>query len=616
MSEETWRHVKRAALTVGYVMWTGFGETLLHPKWAAYMSELDASGIASGFSTNGTLLTEENCRVLADLTLGYHVNVSLDSLDEAIYFALRKGALHHVTAGLRNLVAQCNRERVTVASVVTRSNFASLVDVPDMLAELGIREYVLMSMQEHRSGIHPGTQLLGRAFEHTLARIEARARAAGIRLRVDVPHRLAAQTREPEMYERSYVFRDVEPPGLTRACLVPWEIPFCDKDGNVFPCSNSTGSEEYVMGNLRELPFETIWRGDRFERFRSSLASGNGIPVACRACTIQRKGVHPTVEHAAELIEIHGIKPDLVCFGKSIANGMAVSMVAGMEKAMSQFTKIWYGLTFDQESVSLAAAAATLEVVQEQNVPERIGQIGSILKAEYQSIARRLGVDSELSGPDQRPRFQFGYSREFGSDVGQFARFLAKLYEDGVIVASSSLFLSFAHDESVAERLVRSFEKAMMAAALPSAQDNFAHLPPRSGLRADLELRVLGTTIPAGGQLHASVVVTNTGKAPWLPSSATPGGVNLGAHLFDAEGVLMNFDHWRQALPPEKPQGGAQSLSSGAGAPAEATYELQVSVPVPAQAGRYRLEFDLVSEGIAWFKDNGSQTVTIVVLVV
>ena len=41
-----------------------------------------------------------------------------------------------------------------------------------------------------------------------------------------------------------------------------------------------------------------------------------------------------------------------------------------------------------------------------------------------------------------------------------------------------------------------------------------------------------------------------------------------------------------------------------------ATMELPIEVPLPGQPGRYRLKFDLVSEGIDWFEACGSETTT------
>src|SRR5436190_4617175 len=52
--------------------------------------------------------------------------------------------------------------------------------------------------------------------------------------------------------------------------------------------------------------------------------------------------------------------------------------------------------------------------------------------------------------------------------------------------------------------------------------------------------------------MHVRVVATNTGRARWLPSGIEPGAVNLGCHLYDADGKLIRFDHAWADLTPDK----------------------------------------------------------------
>lgn len=303
MSRETWSRVKSAARYVGAVMWTGFGETLLHPRWADCMVELDQMGVTSGFSTNGTLLTSKACAVLAGLKHACHVNVSLDSLDQRVFATMRGGSVYEVLAGIENLVRVVDPQRITVSSIVTQINVETLAEIPARLADLGVREYVLMVLLEYRS--RTGGQSLRLRDHHpdALAHVQTAAERAGIHLRVNMPERLSCELGDYEHFARDYVFGEDEPVGVTRACLVPWDIPFCDKDGRIFPCSNSTGSEACVMGNLREQSLKEIWFGDRFLRFRESLASGRMLSVECRRCTLQRKGVHPSIEYAGALVD-------------------------------------------------------------------------------------------------------------------------------------------------------------------------------------------------------------------------------------------------------------------------------------------------------------------------
>ena len=88
-----------------------------------------------------------------------------------------------------------------------------------------------------------------------------------------------------------------------------------------------------------------------------------------------------------------------------------------------------------------------------------------------------------------------------------------------------------------------------------------------------------------------------------FPAQATYGRrlVRLGAQLCDASGAVINRDFARAWLP--------QPLEAGARA------DVAITIPAPEQPGRYRLKFDLVSEGIDWFERCGSETTTKTLLV-
>jgi 2-polyprenyl-3-methyl-5-hydroxy-6-metoxy-1,4-benzoquinol methylase len=123
----------------------------------------------------------------------------------------------------------------------------------------------------------------------------------------------------------------------------------------------------------------------------------------------------------------------------------------------------------------------------------------------------------------------------------------------------------------------------------------------RVGLRATLEVVVASTRVKEGQPVTAQVVVTNAGRALWLPQGA-PGAVYLGCHLADGSGRMLKTDFSRHELTP----GAGHPIASGE------TVKLEIKLP-PLPKGRYLLEFDLVSESVSWFAYNGSQTVRIAV---
>jgi SAM-dependent methyltransferase len=93
-------------------------------------------------------------------------------------------------------------------------------------------------------------------------------------------------------------------------------------------------------------------------------------------------------------------------------------------------------------------------------------------------------------------------------------------------------------------------------------------------------------------ELVGHIRVKNTGRARWLASSENFGGVSLGIHRYDENGVLADLEYARFPLP--KP------LAPGE----ETTFEVQL----PAlPAGTHILELDCVANHVAWFAQTGSK---------
>ena len=103
------------------------------------------------------------------------------------------------------------------------------------------------------------------------------------------------------------------------------------------------------------------------------------------------------------------------------------------------------------------------------------------------------------------------------------------------------------------------------------------------GLRAVIDAQLDG--------LNVHVTVRNAGKAKWLDSHESHGGVALGAHLHDAEGRLLDLEYTRVVLP--------RALDPGE----EVTFDFALP---PLAPGRYVVELDCVAEKVAWFAQVGS----------
>jgi hypothetical protein len=99
----------------------------------------------------------------------------------------------------------------------------------------------------------------------------------------------------------------------------------------------------------------------------------------------------------------------------------------------------------------------------------------------------------------------------------------------------------------------------------------------------------------AGRPIVVTTRVTNLSTRAF-PATASYGRrlVRLGAQLCAPDGTLINRDYERAWLPATLPGG--------------QTVEMPMTLKAPDTPGRYRLKFDLVSEGIDWFEQAGSPT--------
>ncbi|MBS4035716.1 MAG: aminotransferase class III-fold pyridoxal phosphate-dependent enzyme [Ignavibacterium sp.] len=92
--------------------------------------------------------------------------------------------------------------------------------------------------------------------------------------------------------------------------------------------------------------------------------------------------------------EYFGIKADLACFSKAVANGMPLAILTGRKDVMSLLEKdVFFFTTFGGEALSLAAAKATITELKEKNVPSYLAKQGKKLKEGYNQIAEELGMN-------------------------------------------------------------------------------------------------------------------------------------------------------------------------------------------------------------------------------
>jgi glutamate-1-semialdehyde aminotransferase len=92
--------------------------------------------------------------------------------------------------------------------------------------------------------------------------------------------------------------------------------------------------------------------------------------------------------------ERFGVTADLACFSKAVANGMPLSVLTGRADVMRLFEReVFFFSTFGGETLSLAAAAATMRELEQRRVPEQLDRLGSTLRDGYNALVAELGLE-------------------------------------------------------------------------------------------------------------------------------------------------------------------------------------------------------------------------------
>jgi glutamate-1-semialdehyde 2,1-aminomutase len=101
--------------------------------------------------------------------------------------------------------------------------------------------------------------------------------------------------------------------------------------------------------------------------------------------------------------ERYGVVPDLMVIGKAFANGFPLSAVGGRADVMAGVNRTWISSTLATESVALAAAQATLEAFETEQVCAHLHRVGTDLlhglhrlQHEYRHAVTGVGGIAEM----------------------------------------------------------------------------------------------------------------------------------------------------------------------------------------------------------------------------
>lgn len=102
-----------------------------------------------------------------------------------------------------------------------------------------------------------------------------------------------------------------------------------------------------------------------------------------------------------------GVKPDLSSWGKALANGHALSILAGSDACRGAASNIFVTGSFWFAAAPMAAALATLKIFRESDYLEHTIRLGEALRTGLHAAAKDHGFGLRQSGPAQLPLILF-----------------------------------------------------------------------------------------------------------------------------------------------------------------------------------------------------------------
>ncbi len=164
-----------------------------------------------------------------------------------------------------------------------------------------------------------------------------------------------------------------------------------------------------------------------------------------------------------------GIRPGLVVLGKAIANGFPLAVVGGRAEVMQAASQTWISSTLAAETVSLAAARATLEVLRRERVPEHLARVGGRLLAGFEDLAARYpGQVRRAVGLPEMCFLQFADDETSSAVAAGCAR-------RGMLFKRTAYnFVSLAHDDAVVDAGLATLDEVLAALSIPPGP---VHLP-------------------------------------------------------------------------------------------------------------------------------------------
>ena len=180
--------------------------------------------------------------------------------------------------------------------------------------------------------------------------------------------------------------------------------------------------------------------------------------------------------------QLYGVTPDLSVFAKALGSGYPISAIVGKMKWMNLLAegKVIQAGTMNSSNPTIAAALATIEVLEQEDPYKRIYQLGIELINGIRKLAAKHRVNLVVQGLGPMLHTGFtdlgevtDYRDTLSFDKNKLSKFIALLHNQGIRVIGRGLwYISTAHTRQDIQDALHAVDRAlgeMAKAVLPTA---------------------------------------------------------------------------------------------------------------------------------------------------
>lgn len=279
----------------------GGGDPLMLPDLLDTVEKIDKSKTTVMFNTNGLLLTERRAHELIDKGVK-QVNVSIDATNAETYKKIRGKDFNKVIRNIKRL-NRLKKEKgkrypeIGICMVLMKENIGEAEAFIRMAHELEastvvfnklgrIAKHFLYSIERNGFVFDYNEQMLQHyplLHDENIYRAVKASKELGIEFFYDglmrgMSHKMFFTAEFSSRFKKDNTLQETSTEGIL--CNYPWLDALILYNGDVLTCCHTA---DYVLGNLKEKPFEYIWNGAKAQEFRYQMLH-NSLPDLCCNC--------------------------------------------------------------------------------------------------------------------------------------------------------------------------------------------------------------------------------------------------------------------------------------------------------------------------------------------